>query len=384
MFFNKIDEIIRNGQDGQTIGIPVGTDSSRVLAEIISIAIDKEFSKRNPKINFIRHVDDIWFGAKSEDEAEQILSSYRLCLRQFELDINDLKTNIKPFSKLGSDVWPHRLKGYIENIKNKKNDDRKIEAFIQYYSYAFSEANSQQDEGIIKYAIKLLDTNEIWNEASLWPLLERFLASCVLNFPHSIDYVAQVIAWRNIIGDKIDFPLWKQVFNDVILEHSPRLGDHEVAWSLWSLREINQKLLSKPLEAVLQYSGDLPLVLAYHLIAEKQTTGNIDHQGIILARIETKSSLSENWLFLHEASLNKWLGKKHKFNTDHSFLKAMREKKISFFKKNAMPLVFQESESDDIEIDETPMWPTSALPKKNTGYDDIDEILDEFDDLTDF
>ena len=70
-YFNKIDEIIRNGQDGQTIGLPVGTDCSRVLAEVISVAIDLSFQKAHPKLKFLRHVDDVWFGARSEHEAEK-------------------------------------------------------------------------------------------------------------------------------------------------------------------------------------------------------------------------------------------------------------------------------------------------------------------------
>ena len=370
IFFNKIDEIIRNGQDGQTIGIPVGTDTSRVLAEVVSTAIDLDFSKQNPKIQFMRHVDDIWFGARSDDEAEQILSSYRFCLRKFELDINDLKTGIRPFSVIVNEKWPHILKSYVEAILEKKTSERKTEAFIQFYSYAFGEANSLQDEGIIKYAIKLLDTNELWDEEKIWPLLEKFLASCVLNYPHSIDYVAQVISWRYRKTSELDVGLWRQVFNDVVLEHAPRLDDHEVSWALWTLKEIGQKLLKRPLEAVLNFSGDIPLILAFHLIQKKLVSSKFDFTAIVSRRMDTKSSLSEHWLFLHEANLNGWL-KPHKFDYDHSFLRRLRARRISFFDDLAKPLAFQEMELEHpVKVGD--IHPATALPQKNTGYDDID------------
>jgi hypothetical protein len=40
--FNRLDQIMQFGQDGQTIGIPVGSDTSRITAELISTAIDLE------------------------------------------------------------------------------------------------------------------------------------------------------------------------------------------------------------------------------------------------------------------------------------------------------------------------------------------------------
>ncbi|MGZ5563535.1 MAG: RNA-directed DNA polymerase [Halobacteriota archaeon] len=96
LIFNKLDEIIRYSQDGQTIGIPVGPDASRMIAEIISIAIDKEYLKRNKNTHceVVRHVDDIWLGANSHADVEKSLCRYREAIRTFELDINENKTRV--------------------------------------------------------------------------------------------------------------------------------------------------------------------------------------------------------------------------------------------------------------------------------------------------
>lgn len=73
MFCNRLDFILRKGQDGQTVGIRVGPDASRFVAEVISIAIDLEFRRRCelPDLAIVRHVDDIWIGAHSHADAEQ-------------------------------------------------------------------------------------------------------------------------------------------------------------------------------------------------------------------------------------------------------------------------------------------------------------------------
>src|SRR5260370_12762951 len=41
LYGNLLDLLVRNAQDGQTIGLPVGPDTSRLLAEIVGTAIDK-------------------------------------------------------------------------------------------------------------------------------------------------------------------------------------------------------------------------------------------------------------------------------------------------------------------------------------------------------
>ena len=111
VFMNKADQIIRNGQDGQTIGIPVGPDMSRVFAEIVGTAIDLQFQERTSNKNYtcLRHVDDIWIGTDSHTDAEQALSQYREAVRYFELDINEYKTGIYSENFSFLDVWPSEI-----------------------------------------------------------------------------------------------------------------------------------------------------------------------------------------------------------------------------------------------------------------------------------
>ena len=36
----RLDKAVRKGQDNQTVGIPVGPDTFRVIAEIVAVSID--------------------------------------------------------------------------------------------------------------------------------------------------------------------------------------------------------------------------------------------------------------------------------------------------------------------------------------------------------
>lgn len=74
---NQLDRWIRNGQDQQTIGIPVGPQTSAVIAEIVGSAIDQEII-RTLKISanrtMLRYVDDVYLGMPhlmSEEDNER-------------------------------------------------------------------------------------------------------------------------------------------------------------------------------------------------------------------------------------------------------------------------------------------------------------------------
>jgi hypothetical protein len=43
---NRLDVLVRKGQENQTIGIPVGPDTSRILSEIVGVSIDIDLQNR--------------------------------------------------------------------------------------------------------------------------------------------------------------------------------------------------------------------------------------------------------------------------------------------------------------------------------------------------
>jgi hypothetical protein len=64
LFGNAIDQDSQKIQDGQTMGVPIGPETSRIISEIIATAIDIEIQKKMPDIKAIRLVDD--YGCNSK------------------------------------------------------------------------------------------------------------------------------------------------------------------------------------------------------------------------------------------------------------------------------------------------------------------------------
>lgn len=71
---NVLDLAIRNGQDKQTMGIPIGPDTSLVLAEILLSSVDVKLSGAIITRGY-RYIDDIGCGFRTIAEAENTLGS---------------------------------------------------------------------------------------------------------------------------------------------------------------------------------------------------------------------------------------------------------------------------------------------------------------------
>lgn len=112
---NRLDTLVRNGQDGQTIGLPVGPDTSRVLAEILGVAVDEMVCQRDKRLknSLVRFVDDITAGAQNAEDAERIRNSIRKVLHAFQLEINEEKTETVRVLSLDYGSWRHELHAQI-------------------------------------------------------------------------------------------------------------------------------------------------------------------------------------------------------------------------------------------------------------------------------
>jgi hypothetical protein len=121
LYGNTIDLLVRNAQDGQTIGLPVGPDTSRLIAEIVGTAIDKAIQtalnrKRTwstKKRAAMRFVDDYTFGCSSRQEAEIVVATVRRCANEFELDLNNAKTSIAATGPFFPAAWKEHVRSLL-------------------------------------------------------------------------------------------------------------------------------------------------------------------------------------------------------------------------------------------------------------------------------
>ncbi|MEM9288961.1 MAG: RNA-directed DNA polymerase [Pseudomonadota bacterium] len=355
---NQLDFIVRQAQDQQTVGIPVGPDTSRIISEIIGSAIDRHFLTRaGSDSNAIRLVDDVYIGASTHDEAESLLTLYRDSIREFELDINENKTRVFS-SKIDLEpFWPVGIRRELESFINDKGDFSKHD-LTTYLDEIIRLTNQQDDDGIIKYSIRKIDELGLWG--SYWDELEPFLIRVAINFSHGFDYVANVIVWRDMIWG-VDKNLWSKVCNEVVKYHAPLGNDSEVMWACWLLNEIDGELEDSLAKTILQRCSPLCSLMTVHLAERSLITGSFSKKNVI-QRIGSDPMVSSCWLLSYEAERLYGYRLREKNRASYPLFGEMIRFGVSFFEPDNPPSVFEEVE-DVTEV-------SNALESDLSDYED--------------
>lgn len=141
-FCNEFDQLVQRSNNNETNGIPIGSEISRIFAEIIfqvidcniisalSDAYDYSFDK---EYVFYRYVDDYVIFSESENISSRIAKTISDCLSEYNLYVNEgkLKKYVRPFNTEKSNVIGQtklKILEFEEKIleKSKLNEKRLI------------------------------------------------------------------------------------------------------------------------------------------------------------------------------------------------------------------------------------------------------------------
>lgn len=368
VFGNRLDYILRQSQDGQTTGIPVGPDHSRVTAEIVLTAVDEEISTTIDPMKSIRHVDDYWIGGDSYEDCDNSLQILRGILSDYSLDINEQKTRIVQTNNIISESWPYHLENQLENVILSEKPAQQAARLVSILGNIVEYSSSSQDDGIIKFFLRRLDNWSAWNDH--WETLEPFLAHCAVQFPHSFDYVSQIVVWRIRTARAVDAGIWKDV-SEAVLKSATRSGrDAEVLWSLWFLKELGESISGDIAKDILANNGPLVAATLPHLADRGLITGGFDLPSA-WEKVESSPLAGPCWPLSLELSHFGVRRPRAIVLDGPAALTGIFEAKCSLFDWDRHPQVFLD---DDDELDEAP---THALGQMGSDYDD-DDPEDEY------
>jgi hypothetical protein len=173
LYGNEIDQDSQKIQDGQTMGVPIGPDTSRIISEIIATAIDLKIQASLPNINVIRLVDDYFIYADSLAEIEEFNSLMQRELKEYELDLNASKHEIVTLPDVIENLWAYHLNKFRfeDSAKNQRRD------LIQFFDEAFRFSKEFPKEYVLRYATSRIRKIAI-NKSNI-DLLVAFLLGAV-------------------------------------------------------------------------------------------------------------------------------------------------------------------------------------------------------------
>ena len=342
-FANRLDLIVRAGQDGQTVGVPVGPDASRYVAEVIGTAIDQEFVRRGGHRNcdVIRHVDDVWIGADTHAAAEEALWRYREAIRFFELDINESKTAIYSDNFSFSDTWPTDIAAKFE-FAIKSLERRIPERLRAALEYAFSLTAKNNDDGVLKYTLRYLDRSNL--AATQWPVVEPFLKRAAVHFGHSIDYVSRIIVWRHLAFRDLVIADWSLILAAILDRHGRLGNDGEVSWALYAAIRLGVEIPLGTANLIVQNCSPLTL-LALLSCVELGLVPPVVF-GTVAEVVANENASGPYWPLLLEWRSRQWAGSANLAIGD-ALIEDLAQQGIALFEPNRLPSVFQNLDESD-------------------------------------
>ncbi|MEW8092198.1 MAG: RNA-directed DNA polymerase [Candidatus Thiodiazotropha endolucinida] len=363
-FFGNILDVKSMGvQDWQTMGLPIGPDTSHVIAEIIAVAIDKEFKGNLGYMpQGYRYVDDYCLFFNNLDEAQRALSELTKVLSSYELQINPDKTKIIEVKDLVEESWKYGIKHLeVSGQVNKQRDD-----IHKYFESLFSLEKRYKDESLVKYGLKKISTSIIKKQN--WDVYEAYLLKCGYSFPNTLQVITTILSTYHYYDYPIDKSAIEMFCNTLIEGHSISDGHSEIAWALWLAKELKVSISKASIRAVETISSSVCIVIALDLHSEGLTSTKPLKKHLI--EYSTKDSLySDKWLLSYEAGRRCWL-----YNRDASYIRRDKyfseliTQNVSFYDETKRCIrIFELKEENQGEID------LSALFESN---DDIDGFFD--------
>jgi hypothetical protein len=324
---NLIDRLSRNLQDRQTIGLPVGPDTSRLIAELVGAAIDVEIQKKLNSVEGrgIRFVDDFTLGCSDRAEAEKAIAVIRKAANLFELDLNSEKTSINGVRAAPPGGW----KVFIRSIVPKPPF---TPASMEIFVFRVAElARQLPDVNVEKFAIQ--NARRTFVECESWKIAENYLISVYKENSTVIDIMVEIFILRH--QSKGDVSL-KSVASFIetrlpLLCDQRRIG--EASWLLFMAIALDLRIKARSVEGFFGEDDSLSAVLIGDASAKAIIEGKMDFSGWN-KHLTTESLDGEMWLYAYETTSKSLNGSAagDRFIKTHRYFSALSDKKIEFYR----------------------------------------------------
>lgn len=335
---NILDRLVRDSQDGQSIGIPIGPDTSLLIAEIILSVNDIEL--RNQGIeNAFRVIDDYEFGCETLSEAERTRETLQEILYGYQLALNSDKTYIVELPVAIESLPISQLREHKFSTPSPDNELRQRNEILHYFDQAFAFVLQYPDDAILKYGVSRLCGIEVL-EAN-WQLFQDLLLQCVIVDPSTLESVLnQLVRYRNN-GHSLDLDHIGEVFNMVIRRHVSLGHGSEVAWALWGSIVLGVSVNDDNASRVASMNDSIVAILMLDAKAKGLVSSSIDFNHF-QSYMTTTELYGDQWLLAYEANAKGWLPSPN--NRDH----VDQDTCFAFLKKEGV-YFYDASVSGDIE-----------------------------------
>lgn len=317
---NLLDKLVRNGQDAQTIGIPIGPDTSLIISEIIGVALDRHLMLKNNYISAFRYIDDYYVFYQNRSEAEEALDELQKVLSEYELELNREKTKILEMPQSIEPIW-------VSQINNVVLDN---EHLISYVSLVYSLIKEYPDEEVLRYALARLKKLKI--KKANWQLVQSFILNSILYDPSGMPLACSILSEYYHKSFGISEQKVIKSLENIIAKSKSLNCDYELTWMLWLAHLFNVKLTDKMLQDLSCVNHPLVILILLSSSVYKQKLDTSRWKDYMIE----ENLYNEYWLLAYEALVRNWLPSKtgDDYINNDPFFKVLKDSGVRFFDIN--------------------------------------------------
>ena len=311
------------------MGVPVGPDTSNLLADIVLSAVDQSLPQ-SLRGNSYRYVDDYEFGFKTRSEAEEALGAFQYALRGFELDLNPRKSSVLELPAPTDALWVSRLRTFDLRSGWRQRSD-----LIHYWDTAVEAYRSGESKYVLRYAIQRMSKEVV--SRKYWDMYHQMLLQAILVEPGTLRFALFEMVKYQSAGYDLDLHALEENLNEIIRHGLIRGHDTTVGWALWCCIVLNIRVRSSVLGKLADSRDNIIALLSLDAVHKGLADGELETEN--WSGLMTNADLSsEIWLLAYEANIKGWLpsvtGEDH-VGLDESF-RFLRTRGVSFYHLDAV------------------------------------------------
>ena len=325
---DRIDVLVQACNRGQTVGIPVGPETSRIVAEILSARIEDNYRNSDAwKLteNIDRLQDDWAIGVRSLEDAERVLSVINNLYRSYGLDINGSKTSIDHIVAERKNVGISEIKTFLSHRRGGFSGVR----LMEFLDLTLTLQSQNPSDKVVSYALSVLDSRRIFPEDI--PVMETFLIKSAMVAPLSLDRICRAILDLQYRTKALSARRISERFIRLAEVAMEKMHLFEVIWLLYTLRGLKQHISSNIIcdESAKIQSAAIALILM-----------DMNSKGLILGKLPVDEWLSKiskdsicsdwTWLMAYEGIRHDWLPDNHNL-MNQSLFKPLINRGIAFY-----------------------------------------------------
>ena len=311
---NKLDKNVRHLSNNESIGIPISTDLSNVIFELILSCVDKVLIEN--KYRYIRYIDDFYCVCDTKENAENFIILLSQALKEYNLNINDEKSLILEAPQPIDEKWVIELrKEVFPEIINDKN----YKLVIGYLDIAVNFFRENNNASILKFAIKGLQKISI-DSLKAYISIEKYIHHITYLYPYILK---DLDVFYEINKKYISEDSLSDIIENIIRDSNNLSKSDVLTWAFYIALKYHIELTNITISDVAKINDPVTLVIA-HLYYDvfKKT----EYCDLIISKAEKHNSWFLSYMLLDKDNLPE----------EETFLKHLKKKGVSFIDKDLL------------------------------------------------